>query len=50
MKVHPTMADNVDMPSIWLLIVAAVAAINLRLIVPGVMAFLGVWKPPATLS
>ena len=42
------MADNVDMPTIWLLILAAVAAINLRLIVPGVMAFLGVWKPPAT--
>jgi hypothetical protein len=48
MKVHPAMADYVHMPSIWLLIVAVVAALNLRLIVPGVMAFLGVWKPPAT--
>jgi hypothetical protein len=28
-------------------LIAFVAAINLRLIVPGVMAFLGVWKPPA---
>jgi hypothetical protein len=37
------------MPNIWLLIVAIVAALNLRLIVPGMMAFLGVWKPPATL-
>jgi hypothetical protein len=37
------------MPSIWLLIVAVVAAINLRLIVPGVLAFLGVWKRPAAL-
>jgi hypothetical protein len=36
------------MPSIWLLIVTVVAALNLRLIVPGVMAFLGVWNPPAT--
>ncbi|HEX3562364.1 MAG TPA: hypothetical protein VHU24_05960 [Solirubrobacterales bacterium] len=42
------MADYVRMPSIWLLIVAVVAAVNLRLIVPGVMAFLGIWKPPAT--
>jgi hypothetical protein len=42
------MADYVPMPSIWLLIVAVVAAVNLRLIVPGVMAFLGIWKPPAT--
>jgi hypothetical protein len=48
MNVHPTMADYVRMPSIWLLIVAVVAVVNLRLIVPGVMAFLGIWKPPAT--
>jgi hypothetical protein len=49
MNVHPTMADYVGMPSIWVLIVAVVAAINLRLIIPAVMAFLGIWKPPATL-
>jgi hypothetical protein len=48
MNVHPPMADYVRMPSIWLLIVAVVAAVNLRLIVPGVMAFLGIWNPPAT--
>jgi hypothetical protein len=30
--------------------VAVVAAINLRLIVPAVMAFLGVWKPPARVA
>ena len=29
-------------------LIAFVAAINLRLIVPAVMAFLGVWKPPAS--
>jgi hypothetical protein len=44
------MADDVRMPSIWVLAATAVAAINLRLIVPGVMAFLGIWKPPAPVS
>jgi hypothetical protein len=37
------------MPSVWLFLVAVVAALNLRLIIPGVRAFLGIWKPPATL-
>jgi hypothetical protein len=36
------------MPSIWILIAGFVAAINLRLIIPGVLAFLGIWKPPAS--
>ncbi len=49
MNVYPTMVDDVHMPSIWLLIVAVAAAINLRLIFQGVMAFLGISKPPATL-
>jgi hypothetical protein len=49
MNVHPQMAEDVGMPSLWMILVAAVAAINLRLIVPAVLAFLGIWKPPATL-
>jgi len=44
------MADDVRMSSIWPVLVAVVAAINLRLIAQGVLAFLGVWKPPAALS
>jgi hypothetical protein len=49
MNVHPQMTEDVRMPSLWMILVAAVAAINLRLIVPAVLAFLGIWKPPATL-
>ena len=33
------------MPSIWVIAGAAVAAINLRLIVPVLLAFLGIWNP-----
>jgi hypothetical protein len=47
MNVDPTMAEYVRMPSVWVLLVAVVAAVNLRLIAPGVVAFLGIWKPPA---
>jgi hypothetical protein len=32
------------MPSIWIILAAAVAAINLRLMIPGVAAFLGVGR------
>jgi hypothetical protein len=39
------MVEEAHMPSIWLVPLVLVAAINLRLIVPGVMAFLGIWKP-----
>jgi len=41
------MAEDVGMSSVWVALIVVVAAINLRLIVPGVMAFLGIWKPPA---
>lgn len=47
MNVHPTMAEYVRMPSVWVLLVAVVAAVNLRLIVPGVMALFGIWEQPA---
>jgi hypothetical protein len=31
----------------FIILASFIAAINLRFIVPAVMAFLGVWKPPA---
>ena len=34
------------MPSIWVILAAGVGVINLRLIAPGLLAFLGVWNPP----
>jgi hypothetical protein len=37
------------MPSVWLFLAAVIAALNLRLIIPGVRAFLGICKPPATI-
>jgi hypothetical protein len=33
--------------NVWFLLIALVIAVNLRLIVPGLLAFLGVWNPPA---
>jgi hypothetical protein len=36
------------MPSLWIVLAAVVAAINLRLIVPGVLAFFGIWRPSAS--
>jgi hypothetical protein len=41
-------ADDLHMSSIEIVITGFVAAINLRLIIPGVLAFLGIWKPPAS--
>jgi hypothetical protein len=37
------------MPSIWIIVVAGVGAINLRLIIPGVAAFFGFgrWSAPS---
>jgi hypothetical protein len=32
------------MPSIWIILAAAVGAINLRLLIPGVAAFFGVGR------
>ena len=32
------------MPSIWIILAAAVGAINLRLMIPGIAAFLGIGK------
>ena len=34
------------MPTPVAILIALVAAINLRLIVPGLLAFLGIWNPP----
>jgi hypothetical protein len=34
------------MPTAWMVLTGLIAALNLRLIVPGVLAFLGVWNPP----
>jgi hypothetical protein len=31
--------------TVWLIPISVVAAVNLRLIVPGVLARLGFWKP-----
>jgi hypothetical protein len=36
--------DHPRMPSIWIILAAVVAAINLRLMIPGVAAFLGVGR------
>jgi hypothetical protein len=40
------MDEDVPMPSIWIVLAAAVTAINLRLILPIVGAFLGIGKGP----
>ena len=37
-------AEDVGMPSIWIIVAAAVGAINLRLMIPGIAAFLGIGK------
>ena len=34
-----------NMQTVWLVPVSVIAAANLRLIVPGVLARLGLWKP-----
>ncbi len=36
----------IGMPTALTLLIAFVAAINLRLIVPGLLAMLGIWSPP----
>ena len=36
--------EDVRMPSIWIILAAVVGAINLRLMLPGVAAFLGVGR------
>jgi hypothetical protein len=33
--------------TVWFVPASVIAAINLRLIIPGVMARFGHWKPPA---
>jgi hypothetical protein len=35
------------MPSIWIIVAVAVGALNLRLLVPGIAAFLGVGRRPS---
>jgi hypothetical protein len=37
-------AEDVPMPSIWILLAVAVGAINLNLMIPGILAFVGVGK------
>jgi hypothetical protein len=37
-------AEDVGMPSIWIIIAAAVGAINVRLMIPVVAAFFGIGK------
>ncbi len=36
--------EDVPMPSIWVIVGAAIGAINLRLIIPAAAAFLGIGK------
>jgi hypothetical protein len=38
------MVEDVPMPSIWIILAAVVGAINLRLMIPVVSAFLGIGK------
>lgn len=45
--VQAWLTEDVRMPSFWIITAAVVGAINVRLIAPGVAAFLGIWKPPA---
>jgi hypothetical protein len=42
--VLPRLAEDERMPSIWIILAAAVGAINLRLMIPGIAAFLGIGK------
>jgi hypothetical protein len=42
MECDRQMGEYVRMPSIWIVIAVVVAAINLRLIVPAILAFLGI--------
>jgi hypothetical protein len=34
--------------SLWMVLIALVVALNLRLIAPAMLAFLGIWSPPAS--
>jgi hypothetical protein len=44
--VQAGLIEDVLMPSLWIIAAATVGAINVRLIAPGVAAFLGIWTPP----
>jgi hypothetical protein len=35
--------------SVWFILIALVAAINLRFALPGLLAYLGLWTPQARL-
>jgi hypothetical protein len=37
--------EDLIVQTVWLIPISVVAAVNLRLIVPGVLARLGFWKP-----
>jgi hypothetical protein len=45
MRGHRRMVEDPVMPSIWIVVVGVVAAINLWFIVPGLLAYLGIGKP-----
>jgi len=39
------MPEDVPMPTFWLIVIAVVAAVNLRFALPGLLAYLGLWTP-----
>jgi hypothetical protein len=43
------MSEDVPMPTMWLIAIALIAVINLRFVLPGILAFLGIWTPAARL-
>jgi hypothetical protein len=44
------MGEDATVSTPVIVLISVVAAINLRLIVPAVLAFLGVWNPPASVA
>jgi hypothetical protein len=40
--------EDLRMPTVWIVILGVILAVNLRFIVPGLLAFLGIWKPPVS--
>jgi hypothetical protein len=50
MQSTPRMGEDATVSTPVIVLVSVVAAINLRLIVPAVLAFLGVWNPPASVA
>jgi hypothetical protein len=44
-EVHAWLVEDVLMPSMWIVATGVVGALNLRLIAPGIAAYLGLWTP-----